>query len=77
MTDPRPASHAQRLRDYVRHYAGEATLTCEFEPGGKLNGCGIPSALWCRHCGKQRLWHDVAAAVAIVEANELPLFVRH
>jgi len=69
--DTRPLS--QRLVARVLNFAAHETLDCPFEPGGQLNGKGIPSPLYCRLCGHDRLWHDVAQAAAIVAAHESAL----
>lgn len=66
----RPATLVERLRADVVNHAGVATLSCVFEPGGKLHGVGIASDLYCRRCGQSRIWHDVAEAAAIVAACE-------
>lgn len=69
---PEPPLSA-RLRAHVLRHAGKATLTCEFVPGGKLHGVGIPSVLYCQTCHQARMWHDVAAGAviaALMEASE-------
>jgi hypothetical protein len=63
---------AERLRATVLNQAGAATLSCRFQPGGKLHGVGIPSPLYCLGCGHARVWHDVAEAAVIVEAQGQP-----
>jgi len=69
---------SERLRALVVQHAGVATLTCTFEPGGKHNGVGIASVLWCLTCRQARMWHDVAEGAALAagtEASErLPFF---
>jgi hypothetical protein len=52
-----------RLRDLVATVAGEATLTCTFVSGGRLQGAGIVSPQYCARCNQSRMWHTVAAAV--------------
>jgi hypothetical protein len=59
-----------RLRALVVRLAGPATLTCAFVAGGKLNGVGIPSVLYCQACGRASVWHDVAEAVALAARCE-------
>lgn len=66
----RPPTLGERLRAAVVNHCGLETLTCEFAPGGKLHGVGIPSELYCQTCGHMRLWHDVAAAAAIASVCE-------
>lgn len=61
---------SERLRSTVLTHCGVRTLSCPFEPGGKLNGVGIPSELYCCTCGQARVWHDVAEAAAIVAGVE-------
>jgi len=69
-----------RLRALVVQHAGQATLTCTFEPGGKLHGVGIASVLWCRACHQAGMWHDVAAgaalAAAVEDSERLPFDMR-
>lgn len=60
-----------RLREDVLQFAGRATLTCTFVPGGKLDGAGIRSHLYCADCGQARVWHDVADAAAALEGQPL------
>lgn len=61
---------SQRLTRFVVRVTDRSVLTCEFEAGGKLNGVGIPSALWCKRCGHSREWHDVAAAIVRLKVLE-------
>lgn len=68
-----------RLRALVVQHAGKAPLTCAFEGGGKHNGVGIASPLWCLTCGQARMWHDIgegAALAASVEDSERLPFMR-
>ena len=63
---------SERLVAHLASLGGavEALVTCEFLPGGKKFGVGIPSALYCMTCGHARILHDIAQAAAIVEAEE-------
>lgn len=64
------ASVVARLRELVRTFAGERTLTCEFQPGGKLDGVGIRSKHYCANCAQSFMWHEVAAGATFIEAIE-------
>jgi hypothetical protein len=57
-----PVSLAGRLAHYVVRLCGLPTLTCAFRPGGRVNGFGMPSQLYCRDCGKHEDIHDIARA---------------
>ncbi len=59
-----------RLRIYVENF-NPATLTCEFSPGGRLQGAGIVSHFYCANCNQSRHAHDVAAAIRRLERQEL------
>ena len=59
-----------RLRQDVIDRASEATLTCRFVPGGRLNGAGIVSHFYCSTCNKSQIWHDVAAAIRELAREE-------
>lgn len=58
-----------RLRAKVLN-AHPATLTCEFVPGGRRAGAGIPGPFWCVTCNQSQHLHDVAAAVRALEHEE-------
>lgn len=66
MTHPLSA----RLRAIVLVQCGQQTLTCTFEPGGKLHGVGIASDLYCIRCGEAHTWHTVAEACRLAERLE-------
>lgn len=70
MSDPRLVPLSARLRAIVLAQCGVGTLTCVFEPGGKLHGVGIPSPLWCGRCGHAVTWHTVAEAAAVAAQLE-------
>lgn len=59
-----------RLRALVVSHAGEATLTCQFAPGGRFGGVGIRSHLYCAHCCQGILWHEVAAGLVLIATAE-------
>lgn len=61
---------SERLRRLVVAAAGERILTCEFVPGGRLRGAGIPGPFYCVNCNQSRMWHEVAAAIPDVEWAE-------
>jgi hypothetical protein len=63
-------SKASRLRRLVVAFAGEATLTCTFVPGGRLNGAGIVSQRHCATCNQARHWHEIAESIPLVELAE-------
>jgi hypothetical protein len=67
-----PADVAARLQATVLTYcAGDARIfTCTFVPGGKQNGVGVLSPIWCKTCGHPLMWHDVASALAATQAHE-------
>ena len=58
------------LRQLVTTIAGPSILTCEFAPGGRLHGAGIPGPYHCAHCNPPRMWHQVALAIPDVEWAE-------
>src|SRR5689334_2688217 len=61
---------SQRLRRLVIGFAGEATLTCRFRPGGRVRGAGIISPNHCVECNQAKHWHVVAEAIPDVELAE-------
>lgn len=65
-----PAPVSERLRALLVNQAGEAVLTCTFQPGGKFGGVGIRSHLYCAHCSQGLMWHEVAAGLATIAAAE-------
>src|SRR4051812_27288959 len=60
----------ERLRKLVVTVAGEPTVMCEFRPGGRLNGVGIRSKLYCENCGQSLIWHEVAEGVRFIAEVE-------
>lgn len=58
------------LRQLVTTVAGPTILTCEFAPGGRVQGAGIPGPYHCARCNQPRMWHQVAAAIPDVEWAE-------
>lgn len=60
----------ERLRALLVNQASEATLTCTFAPGGRFNGVGIRSHLYCANCGQGHLWHEVAAGLQLIATAE-------
>lgn len=65
-----------RLRALLVSHASEATVTCTFVPGGKLGGVGIQSHLYCANCSQGRIWHEVAAGLALIVTAEQMLGVQ-
>jgi hypothetical protein len=59
-----------RLRFLVVGFAGAATLTCRFSPGGRVRGAGIVSPHHCVNCNQSLMWHEIAASIADVEFAE-------
>lgn len=71
MTPPAPdVMTSTRLRALLVVHASEATVTCTFAPGGKFGGVGIRSHLYCAHCSQGRIWHEVAAGLALIITAE-------
>lgn len=68
----------ERLRGHVlRLAAGDPRiLTCEFVPGGRTHGVGVPSPLWCGRCGHTQLLHDIAAVIPLAEREARPPLLR-
>lgn len=65
-----PAPLSVRLTAVVVRMAGRPTLTCEFAPGGKKRGVGIASELYCKTCGQEITWHEVAQAAQLAARLE-------
>lgn len=60
----------ERLRVLLVNQAGEAVLSCRFQPGGQFNGVGIRSRLYCANCSQGLMWHEVAAGLALIATAE-------